>query len=95
MLSTTLVPRCVEASDAHNNTLRRCEQIAFLFSSGFLMDAVRFRMQAVHRDTLQKTIQVWQDKHQSELKKIFLKRMLEDNVRRRRRAIAPALDVLV
>jgi hypothetical protein len=56
-------------------------QIAFTFSSGFLLDAVRFRMQAVHRDTLQKVIQHWNEQHQSELKKIYLKKMLDETVR--------------
>ena len=55
-------------------------QIAFTFSSGFLLDAVRFRMQAVHRDTLHKVIEHWNEQHQSELKKIYLKKMLDDSV---------------
>ncbi len=57
-------------------------QVAFTFSSGFLLDAVRFRMQSVHRDTLTKFIQLWNEKHQSEVKKIYLKKMLDDSVRR-------------
>ncbi len=69
--------------------MSRIVQIAFTFSSGFLLDAVRFRMQSVHRDTLQKFIQLWNDKHQSELKKIYLKKMLDDSVRGCR-APAPA-----
>ncbi len=55
-------------------------QLAFLFTNGFLMDAVRFRMQAVHRQSLQKSIQTWIENHQADLKKIFLRKMLDDKV---------------
>lgn len=73
---------CVACSccGTHTPISPRGAQIAFTFSSGFLLDAVRFRMQSVHRDTLQKFIQLWNDKHQSELKKIYLKKMLDDSV---------------
>ena len=55
-------------------------QLAFLFTNGFLMDAVRFRMQAVHRESIKKAVQVWLENHQSDLKKIFLRKMLDDRV---------------
>lgn len=55
-------------------------QLAFLFTNGFLMDAVRFRMQAVHRESLKKAVQTWLENQQSDLKKIYLRKMLEDKV---------------